>query len=169
MTKPLATSFVIFALALGTQAAAAKQTNRQVMDRFFAVIDSKQFDRLPEVEVADLVMTTPMGPVKGTEGHKQMLKGYSTAFPNFKHIDLHCVEAGDEIACDGKIVGDHTGPLMTPDGKAIPATNKHLELPYAGLAKIKGGKVVQLRIYYDMMSFMAQLGLLPPPPKTASR
>lgn len=168
MTKSLAASLCLAALAVAPSALSAKaKTNRQVIDRFFEVVDNKQFDKLGEVDAPDLVLVLPMGTVKGPEGHKQVLKQFAAAIPNFKHRDHRCVESGDTIACEGKFGGDHTGPMMTPDGKSIPATNKHVEFPYAGFARIKNGKVGELHVYFDMMAFMQQLTT--PAAKAANR
>jgi predicted ester cyclase len=170
MKKSLATIFAVAVLAsTGSTIAANRQSNRQVIDRFFEVVDSKRFDRLGEVDAPTLVMTTPVGAVSGPQGHAQFVKGFATAFPNFKHTVTRCVEAGDEISCEGTFSGDHTGPMMTPDGKVIPATQKPVEIPYAAFAKVKDGKVAQLHVYFDMMGFMQQLGLIPPPRRTASK
>jgi predicted ester cyclase len=172
MNKSLATTFAAAfaasALLSGASAIAAKPTNRQAIDHFFEVVDGKRFDKLAEVDAADLVMTTPMGTVNGPAGHAQMMKGFAMAFPNFKHTANHCIEVGEEISCEGRFVGDHTGPMMTPDGKSIPATHKHVEFPYVGFAKVKDGKVAQLHVYFDLMGFMQQLGT-PPSPSTASK
>lgn len=59
--------------------------------------------------------------------------------------------------------------MMLPDGKVIPPTKKHVEFDYVGFARVKDGKLVQMRAAFDMMTFMQQLGLVPPPAKTASR
>jgi predicted ester cyclase len=171
MKKSLAAllALTLFAVGARSMAAAKKQTNRQVIDHFFQVVDSKAFDKLADVDAPDLVFTTPMGAFNGPEGHKQLLTVFATAFPNFKHTDYQCVESGDEIACQGRLVGDHTGPMMTPDGKSIPATKKHVDFAWGGFAKVKNGKVAKLNVYFDVMGMMQQLGLVPAPPKTASR
>jgi hypothetical protein len=39
--------------------AAKKETLRQLMDRYFTIVDSKQLDRLAEVDAPDLEMVTP--------------------------------------------------------------------------------------------------------------
>jgi predicted ester cyclase len=169
MKKSMVTIFAIGTLAMGGAALAKKQTNQQVIDHFFQVVDAKQFDRLGEVDAPDMVMNMPMGAVKGPEGHAQLIKGFAMAFPNFKHNTGRCIEAGDVISCEGEFTGDHTGPMMTPDGKTIPATQKHVEFPYAGVARIKNGKVAEINVYFDVMGFMQQLGVVPSPPKTASR
>ena len=151
-----------FAGLLGASAVhAKKESNRQVIDRWCQAVDSKQVEKLVEVETADVDMKMPTGPVKGTLGHQQMTKMFATAFPNFKHTVTHCVESGDEIACEGRFAGDNTGPMMMPNGQTVPASNKHVDFEWAGVAKIKGGKVSAVHVYFDMMGFMQQLGAAP--------
>jgi predicted ester cyclase len=152
---------VALVAAGGAAHAAKKETNRQVIDRFFTIVDGKDLNKLAEVDAVDLEMTTPMGPVKGLEGHKMLVKGFAAAFPNFKHTTSRCVESGDLISCEGTFSGDQTGPMMMPDGTSIPATKKHVAFPYLGIARIKDGKVAELHVYFDLMGFMGQLGLLP--------
>lgn len=151
------------ALVAAPAFAAKKETLRQVMDRYFTVVDSKQLDKLAEVEAADVEMVTPMGPSKGIEGHQQLIKGFATAAPNFKHTVTRCIEQGDTIACEGTFGGDHTGPLMMPTGQSVPATGKHFEFPWAGMARVKNGKVTSVHVYFDPMVMMRQLGLVPSP------
>ncbi len=167
ITRTLAVAAVVlaFVAAAGVAQAAKKESNRQVMDRFFAIVDGKDLEKLSEIDAVDLEMMMPMGPVKGLEGHKMLLKGFAAAFPNFKHSTSRCVESGDLISCEGAFSGDHNGPMMMPDGSAIPATRKHVEFPYLCIARIKDGKVAQLHVYFDLMGFMGQLGPLPAPAK----
>jgi len=157
-------------VALGSgMARAKKESNRQVIERWFAAIDSKQTDKFAGVETADIEMKTPMGLTKGSEGHVQMTTMFAAAFPNFKHTLTRCVEAGDTIACEGKFTGDNTGPMSMPGGQTIPATNKHVEFDWSGMAQIKNGKVASANVYFDNMGFMQQLGLVPPAPRADAK
>lgn len=168
--KTLLVALAVFAVGVST--AEAKDTHRKVIDKYFEIVDGKELDRLGEIEVADVDMLTPMGPVKGIEGHKQLIESFHTAFPGLKHTTSRCVEAGDLISCEGVFSGDHKGPMMMPDGKSVPATGKHVEFPYLGMARIKGGKVAQLHVYFNPMIMMMQMGLMPPPaapPSAAAR
>jgi predicted ester cyclase len=165
------TAALLGVVALGTaQAKKDSNTNRQVMDRWFEAIDSKQVDRLGDVETADLEMKMP-GPmlIKGSDGHKQMTKMFATAFPNFKHTVSRCVESGDTIACEGSWGGDNTGPMTMPTGQTLPATNKHVSFDWGGIATIKNGKVTTVHVYFDNMGFMQQLGAMPPAPTAMNR
>jgi ketosteroid isomerase-like protein len=151
-------------------AQAKKESNRQVIERWFETIDSKQVDKLAGVETADLEMKMPGGMVvKGSAGHAQMTKMFAAGFPNFKHTVSRCVESGETIACEGKWGGDHTGPFAMPNGQTVAATNKHVEFEWAGLATIKNGKVATVNVYFDNLGFLQQLGVIPPPPAHASR
>src|SRR5258708_25505361 len=132
-------------IGAGARAVQAKKagagSNREVIDRWFAAIDSKQPDRLGEVETTDIEMKMPFGPMKGTQAHAQMTKMFATAFPNFKHTVSRCVESGDDIACEGRFTGDHTGPMAMPTGQTVPATNHHAEFDWAGTVRVSGGNV----------------------------
>jgi len=145
-------------LAAASAVHAKKESNRQIINRWFERIDSKQLDKLGDVEAVDIEMKVPTGPVKGTQGHQQLMKTFATAFPNYKHTVTQCVESGDTIACEGRFAGDNTGPMMTPTGQTMPATNKHVDFEWAGIAKVKDGKVSACHVYFDMMGFMQQLG-----------
>jgi predicted ester cyclase len=168
MTKSALTLLTLSLLAAAPTHAAKKETLRQVMDRYFAVVDGKQMDRLAEVDAADLEMITPVGTFRGVEGHKALMQGFATALPNFKHTVTRCIESGDTIACEGTYAGDHNGPMRMPNGQTVAPTHKHIDIGWAGLAKVKNGKVTSIHVYFDTMAMMQQLGLVPPPPTTAS-
>jgi steroid delta-isomerase-like uncharacterized protein len=52
--------------------------------------------------------------------------------------------------------GRHTGELM-----GIPPTGRQVEVPMLGVYEIEGGEIQKARLYYDMATFMRQLGKLP--------
>jgi predicted ester cyclase len=162
MKKSLVVILCSGALAAAAGAVQAKKaSNRQVIDRFFEVVDGKQFDKFAEIDAPDFVMRTPMGAMNGPEGHKQLSQGFASAFPNFKHHISQCIESGEWISCEGKFTGDHTGPMMMPNGKSVPPTQKHVEFEFGGFARVKNGKVAEMHAYFDNMTMLRQLGLVP--------
>jgi predicted ester cyclase len=160
--KNALTALALILLA-AAPATAKKPTAKEFMERYFAAVDSKQPERLAEVDAQDVEFSTPMGTFKGLEGHKQLTAGFAAAFPNFKHTVTRCIEQGDTYACEGNFSGDHTGPMMMPNGQTVPATNKHVEFKWGGMATAKNGKVTSIHAYFDLMTMMQQLGLVPPP------
>jgi predicted ester cyclase len=161
--KHALTALALTLLAAAPATAAQKLTAKEFMERYFAVIDSKQPEKIAEIDSADMEMVTPMGTFKGIQGHQQMMAGFGTAFPNFKHSVSRCIEQGETIACEGSFAGDHTGPMMMPNGQTVPPTQKHMEMKWGGLATVKNGKVSSIHVYFDTMGMMMQLGLVPPP------
>jgi predicted ester cyclase len=156
----LTLSLVVAAPAL----AAKKPSPEAFMSHYFEAVDSKKPERLADVDAPDVVMVTPGGTFKGLEGHQQLTAFFAAAFPNFKHTVSHCIQQGDEISCEGSFAGDHTGPLRMPTGQTVPATQRHVEFPWLGMATIKNGKMASVHVYFDTMVMMTQLGLVPPPP-----
>ncbi len=56
--------------------------------------------------------------------------------------------------------GTNTGPLHMPTGD-IPATGRHLELSFCEVIQCRNGKIVNFHIYFDNMTLLQQLGLVP--------
>jgi predicted ester cyclase len=160
--KNALTALALTLLAAAPATAAKKLSPKEFMERYFAAIDSKKPEKLAEVDAADVEFMTPMGTFNGVAGHQQMSAGFAAAFPNFKHTVSRCIEQGETLACEGSFAGDHTGPMMMPNGQSIPATNRHVQFTWGGLATVKGGKVTSVHVYFDTMAMMQQLGLVPP-------
>ena len=57
--------------------------------------------------------------------------------------------------------GTHTGGLRTPTGQVIPPTGKKGLVPSSTTYQFKGGKVAQSWVHWDMVTLLAQLGLMP--------
>ena len=60
----------------------------------------------------------------------------------------------------GVYSGTHTGPLVGPQG-AIPPSGNAFAFPYADFLEVKDGKCVSHRIYWDNVTFLAQIGAIP--------
>ena len=108
----------------------------------------------------DVVTQTPNGTLKGIDEFRGLLEVFWTAAPDARHQIASTHEAGDTIIVEGVYAGTHTGPLMSPDG-TIPPTGKAFSFPYADVLQCRDGKVVAHNVYWDNMTFLGQLGLLP--------
>ena len=56
--------------------------------------------------------------------------------------------------------GTNTGPLHMPTGD-LPPTGHSVERRFCNVYQIRNGKIVSLHSYYDLMTMMQQLGLVP--------
>jgi len=145
-------------------AGAQSKTNADVMARYFQLVDGKQPGTLAEVEAPGVSYELPLGKMDSAR-HAQVLQSFAVAFPNYKHTITRCVEAGDLVSCEGTFSADHTGPLAMPDGSTLPPTQKHVEFPIAEFARVQNGKFIEYDGYFDVLGFLAQLGVGPGAPK----
>jgi steroid delta-isomerase-like uncharacterized protein len=102
-------------------------------------------------------------PIKGKAATEEDLGGFFKAFPDAQMKATSIVASGDTVAMEWSFTGTHTGPLTGPMG-TIPPTQKRVTIIGAEFTKHNAqGLIVDERGYFDMASFMMQLGVMPPP------
>jgi predicted ester cyclase len=95
------------------------------------------------------------------EQHRLYLQGYLTAFPD-AHIEVTLLIAhSDYVLVHWTGTGTQTGPLHTPTGGAIPATGKPVVLKVSETYELQGGKITHLWGFFDRVSLLSQLGVMP--------
>jgi len=77
-------------------------------------------------------------------------------------VDALIVE-GDLVAEEGRYTGTHTGTWRNPDGAEIPATGRSLDFRFSAIFRVDDGKIASIRLYYDQLEVLSQLGLIPAP------
>jgi predicted ester cyclase len=116
-----------------------------------------------EIVHANVVVEAPgTAQLKGLEAFTQFAKAWESGFPDGQLKMLNFVETGDLAIAEGTFSGTNTGSLMTPGG-AIPPTGKRLQMKYCDLFRVREGKIVEHRVYFDQVEFLTQLGLMPAP------
>jgi steroid delta-isomerase-like uncharacterized protein len=116
-------------------------------------------DTVDEVLAEDYVGHIPAMPdvVRGTEGFKELIVAYRTAYP-----DVH-VTVDDVIATEDRVVvrwtshGTNEGSLM-----GMPATGRKVEVSGISIFEIEDGKVAEEWEGFDTLAMMQQLGVLEP-------
>jgi limonene-1,2-epoxide hydrolase len=114
-------------------------------------------DRLAD----DAEMVSPLAALQGREAIGEFVRGMHASFTDWKH-DVRIESAGDLVVVEGTWSGTNTGSMQTPQGE-IPATNRRATLPFAGIARVEGDRIVSVHNYFDQMAMTAQLGLMPEP------
>jgi len=110
----------------------------------------------------DIVLTTPDGKFEGRDNILPYLQGLLDAFPDGEvTVGRHC-EDGDLYIGEFALHGVNSGPIAMPDGSELPATQKAVELGAMEVARVENGRIVQHDMIWDNMSFLGQLGLVPP-------
>lgn len=96
----------------------------------------------------------------GQEGFRELVQRVKTAFPDGTISLVN--QAGNEtgVVNEYTIQGTHTGFLLSPY-REIPATGRAISCCVCEVWEIKEGKLAKLRLYFDTISMLRQLGLMP--------
>jgi steroid delta-isomerase-like uncharacterized protein len=135
-------------------------TIRKLFDGF----NNKDYDAI-EALVADDFELIDVGSgqkYRGRQGARQNAEGWLTAFPDVDIELLNVVASGDWAVAEAVGRGTHSGPMQTPMGE-VPPTGTKVELHFCSVVKVRDGKIVEERDYYDAMTIASQLGLMPEP------
>ena len=111
---------------------------------------------------ADSTLTdVPSGrTLPGLDGYKQLVLFFAEAFPDSNVEVTNTFATEDQIVIEFTGRGTNTGPLHLPTGD-IPATGRHSEVRYCEVMQCRNGKIVSFHIYYDNMTLLQNLGLVP--------
>ena len=86
-------------------------------------------------------------------------QGWKEAMPDIKGTVTNACATGNTVVLEVTWKGTHTGPLQGPSG-TVPATGKQQTTRAGWVMNFDGEKLKESRHYFDMLSFMQQLGIL---------
>ena len=93
------------------------------------------------------------------EFRDDFLAGWIRAGSDIHITDPRYIDAGDTVVCTFTVVGTHDGPLGQ-----FPASGRGFTLPLCEMWHFNSsGRVVGGDLYYDQVSLLTQLGLMPQP------
>ena len=90
------------------------------------------------------------------------LQGWRKAMPDVKGTVTNAFASGNKAVLEVTWEGTQTGPLDGPGG-TLPPSGKRQTTRAAWVFEFEGDKVKESRQYFDMMSFMQQIGAMPQP------
>ena len=107
----------------------------------------------------------PITPVleNGSAGARNLVIIYRTAFPDVRFTLDDLLAEGDRVLVRWTAHGTHTGSFM-----GIQPTRMKVTVHGMDIYRVTGGKIQEIWVNWDTMSFMQQLGLEPPSPATKS-
>ena len=109
----------------------------------------------------DAVVTSPDGRFEGQAALLSYVQGLMSPWPGAAvTVGRHCEQAGLYFG-EFTLRGTNDGPLLMPDGTESPATHKSVEVRGVEIVRVDNGKVVQHDYFWDNLSLLAQLELLP--------
>jgi|SRR5262245_1152364 len=138
-------------------------SNRELLDRYVERYNDGDLDGVMDLYAEDAVQGMPDGIFEGKEAIRERLAQELTAIPDVTHTVVSFVEQGDAFCDEWTFVGTHTGgPLTLPNGDALPATGKRVEVSGMEIVRVgPDGKIVLNTLYYDNLAVAVQLGVIP--------
>ncbi len=133
--------------------------------KFADTFNKHDLDGLAKLYAADAVAYDPMTPepLRGRDAIRKDAATFFKGFPDIRFEIITTIEKDDRNGADEiRLTGTHTGPLETPTGEELAPTNKRVELKGSAFARLnERGEIVEERRYYDVATFLRQLGLMP--------
>ena len=136
---------------------------KQVLEQAIAYWNAGDRDAWAALYAEDVVYESPEA--SASQGYvicrKKYFDALITAAPDRVSRDVILFADGEHVVEQARYVGTHTGPLRSPDGMEVPPTGKHFDFPFVGIFRVEGRKITTIRILYDQIELLMQLGLMP--------
>ncbi len=122
-----------------------------------AWLDKSRAAFAADFEVIDVPSGTTL---HGPDGLKRLSLFFVENFPDSRMELTNAFATEDQVTLECTWRWNDTGPLPLPSG-APPLMGRSGELRICFVLQIRKGKIASLHQYYDMMTQMEQLGLVP--------
>jgi ketosteroid isomerase-like protein len=151
------------AIEEGTAQGGVGARNMELMQTLDDAWNAQDLDTFARRHKDDVVVRWPgQPPTHGVDAHRQEAIDFFKAFPDQK-LDNRPYRtffaSGDWTCSIARFRGTMTGPMKGPDGKEIPPTGKSFEVDFCTVAKWDNGQIVEENLFYDLVTFMKQIGL----------
>ncbi|WP_433507022.1 ester cyclase [Pseudonocardia halophobica] len=134
---------------------------RKTFDRLTDAWNAHDVDGFVAPFAEDCELTLPGFDAKGRQGLRDFWAENEKAFPDNQVVVHRTYVDGDTVVEESLFRGTNTGPLGNPDGTETPPTGARIEVPFAAVYTVRGHEIVRVRMYWDQLDMLAQLGLLP--------
>jgi steroid delta-isomerase-like uncharacterized protein len=140
----------------------SEQENTRNAEKFFEAINAHDLDLYPNLLALDYRSEAPGAAAPQTEEQSRAYnQSFIDAFPDLHFEIRHRIAQGDFVVLNWVGSGTHNGPLTTPSGAKIPPTGKKAVVPGSTTYQFKDGKAIRSWVHWDMVTLLAQLGLMP--------
>ena len=124
-------------------------------------INERSLEQFLDLHMESVVLYDPtLGSLKGRQGLDKMWKGLFSMFPNYQIRKVRSFGQEDWVCLEVEESGTMKGPIHAGP-REIPATGKSFKIPSSIIARVQDGRIGEVRIYFDVLGLMGQLGLGP--------
>jgi len=128
---------------------------RRLVHELYTAWSLHQPERIDLIFTDDAVYEDVAGGqiVRGKEAIKQLLRAAYAWAPDFRVAMKSLIVADDTAAAEWVSEGIQTGPIGE-----LPASGNSFQLRGASILNFQNGKIAKVTDYYDMVTFLRQLG-----------
>lgn len=137
------------------------EQSKAIAQRYFEEVLAGDLAAADEIIAPDLAFYGPnyWGEVlQGREAFKQFVRYLRAAFPDLVFTVGEEVAEGERVTTSFTMRGTHRGEWM-----GLAPTGRSFVLPGADLFWIVEGQIAEIRVFYDTLGLMQQLGVVPAP------
>ena len=140
----------------------SENDNIHVADKLFAALNAHNLSQADAYQADGYMFEGPGTPgAINADQSTAYTQGFIDAFPDLHFEVKEKIAQGDYVVFNWVASGTHKGSMRTPTGDMIPPTGKKAVVPGSTTYQFKHGKAVRGQTYWDMVTLLAQLGLMP--------
>jgi steroid delta-isomerase-like uncharacterized protein len=98
--------------------------------------------------------------LEGADAQVEVGRGWKEAFPDGRGVVERAYVDGNTVTLELTWEGTQSGPMLTPDGKELPPSNRRGTVSACQVMEIEDGKIIATRHYFDLMTLLQQVGAL---------
>jgi steroid delta-isomerase-like uncharacterized protein len=133
---------------------------REVAARWQDAYNTHDPQQFRDVLAEDARLVSPNGLFEGSSVITGYMMAWADAFPDSGYTVEHVTVDGDTVVIESVFRGTHLGTLADPSGD-LPASGRSVEARSCHAVVVREGVVREVRMYFDVFGFLAQLGALP--------
>jgi len=124
-------------------------------------INSRSKENFLDLHEESTVLYDPtLGSLKGRQALGKMWTGLFSMFPDYQIRRVRSFGQDDWVCLEVEESGTMKGPIHAGP-KEIQPTGKSFKIPSSIICRVDEGHIGEVRIYFDVLGLMAQLGLGP--------
>ena len=140
-----------------------EERNMELMQTLDDAWNAQDLDTFTQRHKPDVVVRWPgQPPTHGIDNHRAEAIRFFKTFPD-QHLGNRPYRvffaSGDWTCSIARFTGTMKGPMQGPDGKEIPPTGKSFDVDFCTVARWDKGQIVEENLFYDLVTFMRQIGL----------
>ncbi len=124
-------------------------------------VDKRSQEVFLDLHGESVVIYDPtLGSLKGRLALSKMWKDLFSMFPDYQIRKVRSFGQDDWVCLEVEESGTMKGPIHVGP-REIPPTGKSFRIPSSIICRVENGRIGEVRIYFDVLGMMGQLGLGP--------